>query len=83
LNEVKSAPSWTCNHIGLETKQARSWRNFPSNAIAIASNGSGDHLILLPAADNEEKLSEVIYFWWHEEGIPQKVADCIEDLVNE
>ncbi|MGQ8870110.1 SMI1/KNR4 family protein [Myroides sp. TSA_177.3] len=79
----KKRISRTCNHIGLETKQAQAWRNFPANAIAIASNGSGDHLILLPEAGNEKQLSEVIYAWWHEEGIPKKVADSIEDLVNE
>jgi len=79
----KKRISRTCNHIGLETKQAREWRNFPSNAIAIASNGSGDHLILLSEAGNEKQLSEVIYVWWHEEGIPQKVSDSIADLLNE
>lgn len=79
----KKRKSRTCNHIGLETKQAKEWRNFPTNAIAIASNGSGDHLILLPEADNEKQLSEVIYAWWHEEGIPNKIADSIEDLVDE
>ena len=40
--------SRTCNHIGLETKQAKEWDNFPPNAIAIATNGCGDHLVLLP-----------------------------------
>lgn len=79
----KKRMSRTCNHIGLETKQAKEWRNFPAHAIAIASNGSGDHLILLPENDNEKQLSEVIYAWWHEEGIPNKIADSIEDLVNE
>ncbi|MDR0196340.1 MAG: SMI1/KNR4 family protein [Myroides sp.] len=69
----------TCN-IGLETKQASSWHNFPANAIAIASNGSGDYLILLPETGNEKQLSEVIYSWWHEEGIPQQIADSINDL---
>lgn len=75
--------SRTCNHIGLETKQAKEWCNFPANAIAIASNGSGDHLLLLPEADNEKQLRETIYVWWYEEGIPNKVTDSIEDLVNE
>ena len=35
----------TCNHIIVETKQAQQWQGFPSDAIAIASNGSGDPLI--------------------------------------
>ncbi|MDM1347885.1 SMI1/KNR4 family protein [Myroides marinus] len=79
----KKRISRTCNHIGLETKQARSWRNFPTNAIAIASNGSGDYLILLPETGNEKQLGEVIYSWWHEEGIPQQIADSINDLLNQ
>ncbi|MES2620009.1 MAG: SMI1/KNR4 family protein, partial [Bacteroidota bacterium] len=33
--------SRTCNHIIIETKQARSWENFPTNGIAIASNDFG------------------------------------------
>ncbi|WHT39550.1 SMI1/KNR4 family protein [Myroides sp. mNGS23_01] len=83
IDLIRKESAETCNHIGLETEQARSWSNFPSNAVAIASNGRGDHLILLPEADNEKQLRETIYVWWHEEGIPNKVADSIEDLVNE
>ncbi|WP_297814486.1 SMI1/KNR4 family protein [uncultured Polaribacter sp.] len=29
--------SRTCNHIGLETKNAREWNGFPENGIAIGS----------------------------------------------
>lgn len=36
----------TCNHILYETKQAQHWIGFPAHAIAIASNGAGDLLIL-------------------------------------
>lgn len=64
----KKRISRTCNHIGLETKQAKNWGNFPSNGIAIASNGSGDHLVLLPTKENNGKLSDEIFTWYHETG---------------
>lgn len=72
--------SRTCNHIVLETKQAREWNNFPLNAIAIASNGCGDQLIFLPS-DSKGKLNEEIYFWSHETGKTNKVADNIDQLM--
>ena len=72
--------SRTCNHIVLETKQARSWDNFPNNGVAIASNGSGDNLILVPIDNDSEKLNEEIYLWLHETGEIEKLADSIEDL---
>ena len=68
--------SRTCNHIILETKQARMWNNFPDNAIA--SNGSGDNLILLPFDNNNKKLKEEIYLWQHETGDIQLVAQTID-----
>lgn len=78
----KKRISRTCNHIVLETKQARSWHNFPSNGIAIASNGSEDFLLLLPAKENDKKLNDVIYIWFQETGEIEKVADTIDELNN-
>lgn len=78
----KKRISRTCNHIALETKQARSWGNFPSNGIAIASNGSGDFLLLLSTQDDNNKLSDEIYIWFHETGEIEKVADSIEELYD-
>lgn len=75
--------SRTCNHIVLENKQARSWGNFPTNGIAIASNGSGDNLILLPSDDDNKKLREEIYLWQHETGDIQEVAKTIHELTKE
>ncbi len=75
--------SRTCNHIVLETKQARAWDNFPDNAIAIASNGSGDNLILLPLDNDNKKLREEIYLWQHETGDIQQVANTIDELTEE
>jgi hypothetical protein len=72
--------SRTCNHIGLETKQAKEWGDFPSNGIAIASNGCGDILILLPTTENSNKLSNEIFIWFHETGKIKKVADNIDEI---
>ena len=76
----KKRISRTCNHILLETKQAKYWGNFPINGITIASNGCGDFLLLLPTKLNDKKLSDEIYIWFHETGEIEKVADTIEQL---
>ncbi|WP_443937903.1 SMI1/KNR4 family protein [Pedobacter sp. MW01-1-1] len=72
--------SRTCNHIILETKQAKSWDSFPANGIAIASNGSGDLLVLLPTEEDNTKLSDEIFMWFHETGETEKVASNINEL---
>ncbi|KRD63132.1 cell wall assembly protein [Flavobacterium sp. Root935] len=77
----KKRISRTCNHIVLETKQAREWDNFPLNAIAIAGNGCGDYLILI-SLDNNKKLSEHIYLWHHETGDYEQVAEDIKGLIE-
>ena len=46
--------SRTCNHIGLETKNAKEWINFPMDAVAIGQNGLGDLLILLPNKNDKD-----------------------------
>ena len=51
----------TFNHMIKETVSARQWPHYPSDAIAVASNGCGDLLIVLPQ-------SEEIYEWHHETG---------------
>lgn len=76
----KKRISRTCKHIGLETKQAKEWGNFPNNGAAFASNGCGDLLILLPTTKNENKLSDEIFIWFHETGQIEKVADNINEL---
>lgn len=76
----KKRISRTSNHIILETKEAKKWRNFPNNGIAIGENGSGDRLILLPTIENSKVLSEEIYTWFHETGEVEKIADSIEEF---
>ena len=72
----------TANHIILETKNSRAWSNFPPTGIAIGDNGTGDKLILLPSGDHPTQLSEMIFFWSHETGETEEVADNINDLME-
>ncbi|WP_422859483.1 SMI1/KNR4 family protein [Flagellimonas sp. S174] len=72
--------SRTCNHIVLETKNAREWDGFPQNAIAIGSDGSGNLIVLLHTGDGI--LSDDIHFWNHEKRQSKKIADSI-DIIEE
>ena len=74
--------SRTCNHIALETENAKEWNNFPIDGIAIASNGCGDNLILLPFEDNSKQLQETIYLWLHETGEIIEIAESIDELTE-
>jgi hypothetical protein len=73
--------SRTCNDIILETINAREWDNFPQNAFAIASNGMGDKLILLPSIIDSKKLEDKIYIWLHETGEIEEMASSIDELI--
>lgn len=44
-----------------ETQSAKKWHQFPIDAVAIAGNGTGDRLVLLPK-------SETVWTWDHETG---------------
>ena len=57
--------SRTSNDIARETTTARQWRGFPADAIAIAGNGSGDHLIFLPVPGSTT-LQPQPFIWLHE-----------------
>ncbi len=70
----------TCNDIARETSVAHEWPGFPSNAIVIGSNGGGDLLILLPQKDNPSVLSHEIFWWDHETGEVQIVAEDFSEL---
>ena len=74
--------SRTCNHIILETEKAREWNGFPKNGIAIATNGSGDYLVLLPFKDSPTKLREEIYIWLHETAEIIEAAISIDELTE-
>ena len=74
--------SRTYNHIVLETKNAREWKNFPQDAVAIGENGCGDYLILQPVLETENELSEIPFSWWHETGEIHAVGNSINDLLE-
>jgi hypothetical protein len=59
----------TTNYLVHETQEVRNWTTFPRGAVAIASNGSGDRLILRAEVEDIE-------FWDHETGecLPVSVA---------
>ncbi len=56
----------TSSHIVRETEEARSWPRFPTGAVAIASNGTADRLVLLPESDD-------VFCWNHESGTTSPV----------
>ncbi len=72
----------TCNNIVRETKAAKEWADFPENAVAIASNGSGDQLILLPEPSSD-RFSDAVYWWDHETGEVEKVGDDFVELIED
>jgi|SRR5208337_448057 len=51
----------TTNHVVHETLEARRWNSFPPDAIAIASDGSGNHLVVRSGGTDVE-------LWDHETG---------------
>ena len=73
--------SRTCNHIILETNNAREWNGFPDHGIAIGSNGFGDQLILIHNGNGN--LTDELYFWNHETRQVKKIAESINKLYIE
>ena len=65
----------TCNDIVRETEQAKNWTGFPSDAIAIAANGYGDQLILMPN-------DQTVYAWDHETGEMVAQADDFAKIIS-
>jgi hypothetical protein len=74
--------SRTCHHIIQETENAREWNGFPVKGIAIATNDSGDYLVLLPCEANPAILKEEIYIWLHETAEITEAANSIEELTE-
>ena len=72
--------SRTCNDILRETEAARRWRGWPDNAVSIAQNGFGDHLVFLILEGGQ--MDEKVYFWWHETGELKVLAPTFEALAN-
>jgi hypothetical protein len=70
----------SCNDVVRETKQLREWDGFPAAAVAIAKDGAGNALVLLPREDQPARLDEAVYDWFHETGELTRVADRFEEL---
>ncbi|MDO4259580.1 MAG: SMI1/KNR4 family protein [Actinomycetaceae bacterium] len=58
--------------------ECRSWDGFPSEAVAIGDDGSGNFLLLLP--DEGGVLGETIYLWDHETGECEELAPDLPSL---
>lgn len=74
----KKRISRTCNHIGLETKNAKQCNGFPENGIAIGNDGFGNFILLIH--DGNRSLSDEIFFWDHETRKVQKIVNLIYEL---
>lgn len=72
----------TCNDVVRETMQAADWPDWPDAAVAIGSNGTGDRLVLLRMEEDPEHLQHAVYWWDHETGDCQLVADDFGDLAD-
>jgi hypothetical protein len=73
----------TCSSIDRETLSARkNAYGFPPDAVAIGENGGGDLLVLLPMPEHPDTLAHTIYWWDHETGEVEPVADDFKDLAK-
>jgi len=70
----------SCNDIVRETASMRQWHGFPADAFAIAQNGGGDCLIILPETEGSKQLGEALYLWDHETGEHTLVAESLNAL---
>ncbi|HEY4263561.1 MAG TPA: SMI1/KNR4 family protein [Schlesneria sp.] len=71
----------TCSSTDRETNTARKENyGFPTDAVAIGANGGGDLLILIPMLDRSDMLRHSVYWWGHETGEIDEVADDFSDL---
>jgi hypothetical protein len=67
----------TSNDIVRETNIAQKWKSFPTGAVAIAGNGTGDQLLFLR---ENSILGNAVFHWSHETGELSKVASNYGDL---
>lgn len=70
----------SASHIVVENESAREWVGFPARAVAIASNGSGDQLVLMPAEADPSVLDPQVYRWDHETRQLRVVAEDVSRL---
>lgn len=70
----------TCNDIIRETRSNQDRPGFPANAVAIAENGGGAFLLLLPDDAASDRFGDTIYFWERGSDVVSPVADDFYDL---
>jgi len=75
----KKRLSRTCNDIVRETRESRKWPGFPPDAIAIGSMDA-DRLIFLRKIDRPDELGEAVYWWDHETGAVEKIAEDFSEI---
>ena len=71
----------TTNDILHETKWASGYPTFPRGAVAIASNGTADQLVLL-RSETLPEFEPRVYWWYHDTGDLSVVAEDFLDLVS-
>ncbi len=76
----KKRLSSTCNHIIREICEAKKWNDFPKKGVAIACDGYGNFLILLPKLFRKKILQKTIFEWNHENGKVNKIAEDINQI---
>lgn len=69
--------SRSANHILKEAEVCGQWPGFPQDALAIAGNGAGDHLVFVRHGGT---YGPAVYVWSHETGALEKVADDFAEL---
>jgi hypothetical protein len=67
----------SCSDILYETRCMRDWQGWPQNALAIASNGTSDQLVLLKEG---RQYDPSVYVWLHDTGELVEVAEVFSDL---
>lgn len=67
----------SCNDILRETEFMRDWPGWPENALAIASNGGGDRLVLLK---ENRRYDPTVYVWLHDTSELVAVGEVFSDL---
>lgn len=71
----------TCSSIDRETNTPRkNWQGFSPDAVAIGTNGGGDLLVMIPMPDHPDALQHSVYWWDHETGEIEPVADDFSNL---
>lgn len=70
--------SRTYPDVVYETGAAREWSSFPSSALAIAANGSGDRLVFI--VGDKDSFGSVVLRWDHETGNLLPVANDFREL---